>query len=794
MSKELLKAAKEGDLNKVMKILLDKTIDVNFIDDEDDSDDHHCTALMLAAKYGHFDLVVYLWEQNPGRSTEGCLSQAITHGKMEIVRYLLEDANPKAFINIKSESHSQSLGKYKIVTSLDGVFFDAVNSKSVQVLDYFCKKYPSEVYKIAFNMANRQMNGFNLLHLAAYYNRPDNIQYLLNNYKFDINERASDNHNSTPLMVAAKNGNLECVKVLLESKQTNDISILSGDDIFKGSLLHLTLLGLNIHESELRRSEIPNKAKEYLEIIKIFSEKYPELLKMREREGLTPIQYSIVFRSLDATKYFFSIYPSSEYLYFANYFNADPIIEWLLEEGAYIDDKYHSYPHFRNSYMRKIPYKPSQMLTIKEWSQTKLHKADGFETTLIACFLDSAYKLFDFAEMNEQEVEANRHYFPKKENVGRGVNGRRHIDDNTALHIALSKSRVNIELVIFLIDADANLLLPNKAGKTCLELLLAKNEPILKALGYFFTANKLFKILSKHEDFTQKLNKYALDEDEDLEKLDQETHEINSLTSPIKSQEASQKVYTTLLKCMRRAFEESYKIENPNDRNYFCFLMGSTLAECIPNGHAAFPMEAFQLLDQIDKSSENFIKAKQIQYKLIVSGQIEFKKDVETSNLALIENNDDHFQQNQRLKLLIQCILLGQIKDAPLSQYLSEYLIDSNDSIKGIPDFIDFEKPESCIALIEKMHSENLKLKAEIKERDKLLKKQENIISDKDELIRKLQLELSVYKSKNESQIHKTNESLTLQFNNELDKMKESLNVFSEKSSEATKSNLSKGE
>lgn len=782
MSKELLKAVKEGDLNTVMKLLQDKSINVNCTV-YDDETRCHCTPLALAAKYGHLEVVIYLWENFKEIDRNNCLHAAILGGHLDIVSYLLENANPKDdFVTRYSQNKPE----------LDWIFRFVFHSKSIKILDYFCKNYPLEIYK-KIAKSHRFDSGWNLLHYASYSSNREAIKYLLTNYKFDINKRADDRNCSTAFMIAAEKGNIECLKALIEINPSLDIS--PSKESGESSILHIMI------------NYYTNNPKIFLEMIVFLTNKYPELPKIKNKDGLTPLYYAIHARpigedytSVEIMKTLYNIHPSDEALYFANYFNDNKCVAWILEQGVYIDDKYHKYEdqYFKRASNATMPN--SEKLTIEEWSK----KSEKLSDCLAA-----AYKLFQIAEMDhkelkEKELQKTPDIYPKKEIIGRGVNGRRHRDNNTALHVALTKPKVNTQLVIYLIEAGANLFIPNLAGQICLKLLADRDEPLLKALGCFLGAFQLLKNISKNENFDQMLAKYSLDEDIYSEQeINNTTNQKSSFVSSTSqsSQESSMKDLITILKCMRKAFEESYKIENPSDRNYFCFKMGSALAEFNPEEHSPFPVEAFQLLEQVDKNSENYIKAKQIQYKLVVSGQLGFKRDENLSNLSLskdkkpkilslteednaeednfendsitpvsanLVNFQDPFQRSMRLKLLIQFALLGNIKDAPLSQYVSEYALNSENSINGIPGFIDFSQPEFCIVIIEKMRSENLKLKA--------------VIDEKDKEIKQLKDQLSQANISNAvSEISNANKSITLQFNSELLQMKKQLDeLYSE--------------
>jgi len=105
MSKELINAAKEGDLEKI-KELTGQGLDVNVVDK------YGGTALMAAARSGNFEIVKYLIEKCGANvdvvSGYRCtaLMQAVGAGHLEIVKYLIEEQN--ADLNVVGEMFGET--------------------------------------------------------------------------------------------------------------------------------------------------------------------------------------------------------------------------------------------------------------------------------------------------------------------------------------------------------------------------------------------------------------------------------------------------------------------------------------------------------------------------------------------------------------------------------------------------------------------------------------------------------------------------------------------------------------
>ena len=160
LSKQLLRASKDGDLNKAKYLVEEKHVDADSCRDEP----HHNTPLQLASQYGHLD----------------------------IVKYLVEERNCDVMYRNKYDEiplHSAAIG-------------GSVNTMQYLISERGCDPMCRGQY------------GRTPLHWACVQGKRGVVKYLIEDVKVDSSCRDEDD--ATPLHLAAFFGKLSAVKLLVE--------------------------------------------------------------------------------------------------------------------------------------------------------------------------------------------------------------------------------------------------------------------------------------------------------------------------------------------------------------------------------------------------------------------------------------------------------------------------------------------------------------------------------------------------------------------------------------------------
>lgn len=306
-----------------------------------------------------------------------------------------------------------------------------------------------------------------------------------------------------------------------------------------------------------------------------------------------------------------------------------------------------------------------------------------------------------------------------------GTNARREEDGNTALHLALKRPNIDCDMVASLLDYDADFMLKNDAGESCRQILLDHPNPYFHALSLFYCGVKNTLSLDIVKERLENLKKILVKNprNESLQKR------ISELKKKIEEEEDIIKEFFS------KAKRETHKNLKSKEKNILSYLFGSFLAgrrkNCIPY----YPVEAFEFLLRVEKTFLHHIYANQYLYGLLASGYVSLAEAEAQEDDALTEELDkamgsEEYRDHPKvypgtfgmklnlehttlhLKYLIRFAILGQVKDAPLNQYINQYIYGSERGLQGIPDFIDFNDPESCLKLIESNRAEFMKRKA----------------------------------------------------------------------------------
>lgn len=154
------------------------------------------TPLMQAAYYGHADTAKRLISLGASIDSTSVDSQtalmiAAAFGQDEVVKVLLfQGANVEA------------VDKWR-----DNALLVATNNKHLSVLKL--------LVTAGANIHTKDAEGETALTCACAVGSPEIVQWLVRDAGMDVNEPAGKSQNTTPLMVASKNGQLETVQLLL---------------------------------------------------------------------------------------------------------------------------------------------------------------------------------------------------------------------------------------------------------------------------------------------------------------------------------------------------------------------------------------------------------------------------------------------------------------------------------------------------------------------------------------------------------------------------------------------------
>ena len=197
----LLRAVKEGHYDKIVSLLGDDAIDVNFQNHYGDS------ALILSAWYGHINIVQQLVEARADVDQTNCdgncaLNCAAYHGYTEVAQLLLD--------------HGATIDVQDCVTGKTGLI-KAAYVGHAEVADLLVRAGANK------DAADNQ--GYTALAFATSFNHVGVLQVLLDG---SANPNVQDEFGITPLIHAAARGFVDAVRLLLGAGAKLDLADLEG--------------------------------------------------------------------------------------------------------------------------------------------------------------------------------------------------------------------------------------------------------------------------------------------------------------------------------------------------------------------------------------------------------------------------------------------------------------------------------------------------------------------------------------------------------------------------------------
>jgi len=245
------------------------------------------TPLYIACEKNHFDVVKYLVsvgahinkQEHQGITP---LSIASGYGSPEMVQYLLDKrADPllRNFVNGNTPLHVAAVDKkprvIEILCRNPGVDIDARDLGSFTPLCLVGKSGDKEIIKILLaHRANPNAIGWNrnsILHIASWCGHVDAVETMLSVPETNCNQQ--NIYGCTPLHLAAFNGNLSVVKILLKRGANTQLV-----DYTKNTALHHALLNNHLEIANLLsiqpNAELHSKNNDGLSALIIFKTKF----------------------------------------------------------------------------------------------------------------------------------------------------------------------------------------------------------------------------------------------------------------------------------------------------------------------------------------------------------------------------------------------------------------------------------------------------------------------------------------------------------------------------------------
>ena len=253
----LHKACNKGNF-ELVSYLIDTYPDILTV-----RDDTRQSPLLDAGFSGSVDLVKYLISKgfgvldsdNEGRTV---LHKACQEGKLQLVQYLIEKFS--TLLAIKDVAGKSS-------------FLNAGYSGSVELVKYMIDS-GCDVY----DMDN---NGMNVLHCACQEGNVELVQYFIDEFSDMLKIR--DKTGQSPFLTSGFSGSVELVKYLISR----------GCDVYDKDNDGRTVLHKVCQEG-------------HIELVQYIVENYPDMLKIRDKVGLTSLIITGLSGSVDLMKYFMS--------------------------------------------------------------------------------------------------------------------------------------------------------------------------------------------------------------------------------------------------------------------------------------------------------------------------------------------------------------------------------------------------------------------------------------------------------------------------------------------------------
>lgn len=215
----LFKASKTGELDIVQKLVAFFHLDKTFVDSKEHSSGN--TALHMACRHGHFDIVVYLLEN--GAAVDALNNQlntpfflATESLQKDICQLLIEWGTDVTRRNRNSKTAFELMRHYELKTFLDkkskewSVLVPRLISGDVECLAEVIAAYHRKENVMA-SLKSRCVSGSTLLHTAAFFGSIPVIKSL---FSEGLNVNLLDYKGATPLHRAK---NAETVDLLLEA-------------------------------------------------------------------------------------------------------------------------------------------------------------------------------------------------------------------------------------------------------------------------------------------------------------------------------------------------------------------------------------------------------------------------------------------------------------------------------------------------------------------------------------------------------------------------------------------------
>lgn len=654
-----------------------------------------------------------------GPTGSSAFFNAIASDQVEMAKHLLKTKSD--ICNLDEE-----------YTGLNAVQW-AISKNSIHMLEYLLTTFPDK-----FNLQQRTKKGTSPLQLATLNNRTNMIDHLLKNHSSECGLNAGQTQNDLLTFfytLLSRNTSVKTAdhiltnypgKWLSEIAQAQSVPIefrivKEGDiekfDLFFGR--YSNKFNLNATDKEGDSLIMPGLANKQNQLCKHILENYSYDINKSNPKGDGNLGTVIAVHNIEG-------------------------LSLILKHGIYID-----------SLSQKTKVIVDSALNYVE-SRNQLGMAE---------------KLLKITKDNKIDEAAERGFEAALRILGTGINGRSKEDGNTPLHWAILNG--NHEWARKLIEkgAASSVDIKNKYGYTPLDLARDKTNPNFNPyiLGLLLTEKiKIFKgqtQVSKPSAIDIKMQqdvKTTADSmEEERDKILQEAIDnINSL----KDLEVDGKT-------------SAIQAEARKNKENLCYSLGmllsSRLDEDNPNDSAWFnPLEAYQLLSNVNESNEKYQKAQERMFKLLMSGYVKLaessKKGLDEDSVVMETGMTSPISLNQTLSPEQELARKKQMEKE------CEHLEASGNlsilkfwlrSYVGMVEPIIGESSPSLFKMVDKMQQENdarkeqeaalkqslEKRNNELAERDKKLSEQDKKLADQNKEIEALKRKLASLETSPES-------------------------------------------
>ncbi|KAF9266468.1 ankyrin [Marasmius fiardii PR-910] len=239
------------------------------------------------------------------------LQSSALHGDCEGVEYALQAG---ADVNILDAS-----GRGAVMCVIAGehwndiVVSSVMTSDRVKILELLLDYAGTSLY--AFNAPQKGFNGVTPLGMAAWLNSEIAVRLLLDNSSGVVDVDGMDTHGATPLMYAARDGNLEIVRILLQHGARPDFRDKNHRTSVQYALQHPQILHycesiLHHHRQHENRVSSTHHALSILELIMITDLSLPQTPSSEHLRPTTSLLAAVVSSDVSSVKNLLSL-PSS---------------------------------------------------------------------------------------------------------------------------------------------------------------------------------------------------------------------------------------------------------------------------------------------------------------------------------------------------------------------------------------------------------------------------------------------------------------------------------------------------